>query len=179
MNKKLLAVLLWCMGIFAVIHLTNRFTHIEENLMAIARSTLEYIKEEEGYRNKAYKDSKGLLTIGVGHLIKPDEKHLINATLTDQEVEDLLRSDLRWCSAAVESSIGVSLPQASMDALYSLCFNIGETNFKRSTVVKKINQNDLKGAADAILMWNKPPELKKRRKRERDLFLSGIEGVNI
>jgi len=31
--------------------------------MAIAKSTLDFIIKEEGSRNKAYKDSKGLLTI--------------------------------------------------------------------------------------------------------------------
>jgi lysozyme len=172
--KKVVAVALWLLGIFAAIHLTERFTHIEENIMAIAKSTLAYITKEEGVRNKAYKDTKGLWTIGVGHLIKADEQHLINATLTDEQVEELLRSDLRWCSDAVESAVRVPLSQNQYDALYSLCFNIGETNFRKSTVVKRINENDLKGAADAILMWNKPAVLEKRRKRERELFLSGI-----
>lgn len=169
--KKVVAVLLWLLGSFAVIHLTERFTHIEENIMAIAKSTLAFITKEEGFKNKAYRDSKNLLTIGVGHLIKADEQHLINATLTDEQVEELLRSDLRWCSEAVESSVRVPLSQNQYDALYSLCFNIGETNFRKSTVVKKINENDLKGAADAILMWNKPAVLQKRRERERALFL--------
>jgi lysozyme len=172
--NKLAVIVLWLLGIFAVIHLTNRFTHIEENIMAITKSTLSYIAEEEGKRNKAYKDSKGLWTIGVGHLIKPDEQHLITATLTDEEVEELLRSDLKWCSEAVEGAVKVPLQQAQFDALYSLCFNIGGTAFKNSTVVKRLNANDYQGAADAILMWNKPPELVKRRKRERDLFLSAI-----
>jgi lysozyme len=171
MNKKFIALVLWCVGVFAAIHLTNQFTHIEENLMAIAESTLDFITKEEGLRNKAYKDSKGLWTIGVGHLIKSDEQHLINATLSDQEVKDLLKSDLKWCSEAVESSVKVPLNQAQFDALYSLCFNIGETNFKKSTVVRKLNENDIKGAADAILMWNKPAVLENRRKRERALFL--------
>jgi lysozyme len=171
MNKKLFAVLMWILGVFAIIHITNRYTHIEENIMAIAQSTLAFITKEEGARNKAYKDSKGLWTIGVGHLIKSSEQHLINATLTDEQVEELLRSDLKWCSEAVESSVKVPLTQNQFDALYSLCFNIGETNFRKSTVVKKINENDLKGAADAILMWNKPEVLVNRRKRERALFL--------
>ena len=179
MNKKLIAVLLWVFSIIAVIHVTNQYTHIEENLMAIAESTLDYIIEEEGYRNKAYKDTKGLWTIGVGHLIKSDEQHLLNATLTDEQVKDLLKIDLKWCSEAVESSIGVSLPQPSMDALYSLCFNIGGPAFKKSTVVKRINANDLKGAADAIEMWNKPAVLVSRRKREKALFLKGILGETI
>jgi lysozyme len=171
MKKKLIVVLLWMLGSFAAIHLTDRYTQIEENIMAIAQSTLDFITKEEGARNKAYKDSKGLWTIGVGHLIKSDEQHLINATLTDQQVKDLLKSDLKWCSEAVESSVKVPLTQPQFDALYSLCFNIGETNFRKSTVVKKINENDIKGAADAILMWNKPAVLINRRKRERDMFL--------
>jgi lysozyme len=171
MNKQLIAVVLWCIGVFAAIHLTNQFTHIEENIMAIAESTLSFITKEEGYRNKAYKDSKGLWTIGVGHLIKSDEPHLLNATLTDEQVKDLLKSDLKWCSEAVESSVKVPLTQAQFDALYSLCFNIGETAFRKSTVVRKLNENDIKGAADAILMWNKPAVLEKRRRRERELFL--------
>lgn len=174
MKKRIVVVLMWVAGIMAVIHSTNRYTHIEENIMAITKSTLKYIIEEEGKRNKAYKDTKGLWTIGVGHLIRPDEQHLIHATLTDEEVEDLLKRDLEWCSEAVESSVKVPLAQAQFDALYSLCFNIGGTAFKRSTVVKRLNSGDYEGAADAILMWNKPPELVKRRKRERELFLSAI-----
>ena len=172
--KKLIPVLLWLLGTFAVVHLTDRYTQIEENIMAIAESTLDFITKEEGFRNKAYKDSKGLLTIGVGHLIKANEKELITSTLTDAQVKELLKSDLKWCSEAVESSVKVPLKQGQFDALYSLCFNIGETNFRKSTVVKRINENDLKGAADAILMWNKPAVLQKRRERERAMFLADL-----
>ena len=172
--NRLVVIILWLVGIFAVIHLTNRFTHIEETIMAIAESTLDFITREEGAKNKAYKDTKGLWTIGVGHLIRPGEEHLITATLSDQEVKDLLKRDLEWCSNAVESSVKVPLAQAQFDALYSLCFNIGGTAFKNSTVVRKLNAGDYHGAADAILMWNKPAVLEKRRKRERDLFLSAI-----
>ena len=170
--KKIFVVLLWIIGIFAAVHFSDNYTQIEENIMAIANSTLDFITKEEGFRNKAYKDSKGLLTIGVGHLIKTDEEHLLNETLTDEQVKELLKSDLKWCSEAVESSVRVPLTQNQYDALYSLCFNIGETNFRKSTVVKRINENDLKGAADAILMWNKPAVLQKRRERERALFLN-------
>ena len=169
--KKTLVVLLWCLGIIAAFHFTNQYTQIEENLMAIAKSTLDFITKEEGSRNKAYQDSKGLWTIGVGHLIKEDEQYLLTATLTNDQVEDLLRKDLKWCSEAVETSVKAPLEQHQFDALYSLCFNIGGTNFAKSTVVKKINENDMQGAADAILNWNKPEVLINRRKRERALFL--------
>ena len=169
--NRLVALVLWLLGIFAVIHLTNRFTHIEENIMAIAESTLSFITQEEGKRNKAYKDSKGLDTIGVGHLIRPGEQHLLTATLSDQEVKDLLKSDLKWCSEAVEGAVKVPLNQNQFDALYSLCFNIGATAFRNSTVVRRLNAGDYQGAAEAILMWNKPSVLQKRRQREKELFL--------
>jgi lysozyme len=172
--NKLVPILLWILGSIAVIHFTNNYTHIEENIMAIAESTLDFITKEEGSRNKAYKDSKGLPTIGVGHLIKADEPHLLTATLSDQEVKDLLKSDLKWCSEAVESSIKVPLSQKQFDALYSLCFNIGETAFRKSTVVRRLNEGDYKGAADAIEMWNKPAVLINRRKREKALFLADL-----
>jgi lysozyme len=173
MNRSIVAVL-WVVGIFAAIHLTDKYTHIEENIMAIAKSTLSFITKEEGVRYRAYQDSKGLWTIGVGHLIKSNEPHLMKATLTQEDVDKLLESDLKWCDEAVASSVRVPLTQPQYDALYSLCFNIGETQFKKSTVVKRLNTGDYKGAADAILMWNKPAVLENRRKRERDLFLSTI-----
>ena len=172
--KKTLVVLMWCLGIIAAFHFTNRYTQIEENLMAIAKSTLDFITKEEGSRNKAYQDSKGLWTIGVGHLIKTDEEYLLTATLTDEQVEELLRKDLKWCSEAVETSVKVPLQQHQFDALYSLCFNIGADHFKQSEVVQHINQLDYAKAADAFLNWSKPPVLRPRREKERTLFLTAI-----
>lgn len=134
---------------------------------------LVFIKRLEGYSNTAYRDAKGLYTIGIGHLIKPSEKHLKTAFLTDKEVTQLFESDLSICKAAVEESIDVLLGEFQYDALYSLCFNIGADNFKRSLVVKRLNQNDIKGAANAILLWNKPANLEYRRRVERELFLAG------
>ena len=171
MKKALLALLL-VLDVF--ITWQPQIENLEEKIMAIAKSTLAFVTKEEGFKTKAYADSKGLMTIGVGHLIKPDEAHLKEATLSIDQVEELLQSDLKWCDEAVTQAIKVPLNQNQYDALYSLCFNIGATHFRESTVVKKINQGDLAGAADAILMWNKPPELEGRRKRERALFL-GLE----
>jgi lysozyme len=139
--------------------------------MGIAKSTLEFVIKEEGFRTRAYFDTKGLMTIGVGHLIKPDEEHLRTDTLTTEQVQELLRGDLQWCDEAITQAVNAPLTQNQYDALCSLCFNIGTTHFRESTVVRKINEGDLAGAADAFLMWNKPPELEGRRKRERALFL--------
>ena len=167
--KKIIVVV--CLFVLAMCTIKQFREETLRKIMAITESTLDTIIGFEGKKNKAYKDTRGLWTIGVGHLIKPDEQHLIETVLTDDEVHTLLKHDLSWCDEAIGSSVRVPLNQNQYDALYSLCFNIGGTNFAKSTVVKKINENDMQGAADAILNWNKPEVLVNRRKRERALFL--------
>jgi lysozyme len=89
-------------------------------------------------------------------------------------VEDLFKSDLKWCDEAVNESIRAPLNQHQYDALYSLCFNIGADNFKKSEVVRHINNLDYMAAGNAFLNWSKPEVLKPRRQKERELFLTSI-----
>jgi lysozyme len=88
-------------------------------------------------------------------------------------VERVLRKDLARYEQAVRDAVRKPLKPHQFDALLSLAFNIGTGGFKRSTVVKRLNAGDFRGAADAILMWNKPAILVPRRRRERELFLNG------
>jgi len=173
MNRRLFLAV-WLCTFILVLQNTPIMKNMENDIVAITKSTFDFITGFEGKRNKAYKDSKGLWTIGVGHLIKVNEQHLMHETLTDDQVEELFKSDLRWCDAAVNDSIRAPLNQHQYDALYSLCFNIGETNFKRSEVVHHINNLDYMKAADAFLNWSNPPVLKQRRQKERQLFLTEI-----
>ena len=68
---------------------------------------VEELIVDEGFRNSAYPDIKGLMTIGVGHLIRdPKGVHkagskgayknsrFYNKKLSDKEVRDLLREDV-------------------------------------------------------------------------------------
>lgn len=85
------------------------------------------------------------------------------------------------CLPILKRRVTVPLTQNMVDALISLIYNIGSTNFGRPTctLVKKLNQSDWCGAADQFLVWNKAnhgtitvPGLTTRRKLERTLFLS-------
>lgn len=138
----------------------------------------QHIMREEGVRNEPYNDSAGHCTVGVGHLIHhgnctaADHKKF---TLSDKEVEAVLARDLRRFERAVRRVFkGAKLKpnQAMFNACVSLAFNIGEGGFLGSTVAKRIKAGDKRGAADAFLMWDKPPELIPRRRRERAMFLS-------
>lgn len=97
------------------------------------------IKKGEGLEFTAYQDVGGLWTIGYGHLIKSDEDYLMNKTLTQKEVDDLLRNDLSVAVEAVNDSVTVPVSQNMFDSLVSFTFNLGGETFRESTLVDKVN----------------------------------------
>lgn len=126
----------------------------------------------EGKKLRAYKDSAGVWTIGVGHTTAAGAPTVIaGLTITDAECDQILARDLVQYEDAVNRAVTAKLNQNQFDALCSFCFNIGTGGFTRSTVVKCLNAGDAVGAADALLMWNKPPEIMGRRRSERAQFL--------
>ncbi|HXI86339.1 MAG TPA: lysozyme, partial [Parvularculaceae bacterium] len=77
-------------------------------------------------------------------------------------------------------TVRAPLNQNEHDALVSLIFNIGEENWRRSTVLRKINAGDKLAAAQGFEMWNKArvngelvtlDGLVRRRAAEKSLFL--------
>ena len=176
MNKVFILIALF--ALFSTTCYTEQInrTKLEMDLTKTANQVI-LLAKEEGFRNEAYRDSQGKLTIGIGHLIKKDEPHLKHKTLTDVEVLQLFRQDIKSCSAAVEETSPYQLTTYQYEALLSFCFNIGVDNFKKSTVIRNIRNHNFRGAADAMLLWNKPAILEARRYRERDLFLYGAKKV--
>lgn len=145
--------------------------------MRISENGISKLKGEEGERLTGYKDSRGIPTIGVGHTGVVDGKPVaVGMVISKDKSSELLRSDLKWTEEAITTNVKVPLTQNQYDALCSLIFNIGPTAFANSTVLKRLNAGDYKGAADAFLMWKKagndPERLLPRRQRERALFLS-------
>jgi lysozyme len=135
---------------------------------------IDFLIAREGFRNAAYKDSKGLWTIGVGHLIQPNENYLLTKTLTNNEVLQLLKKDITKYEKAVNDSILFPLSQNKFDALVSLAFNIGVEAFKTSTLSKRINSKlSPEEISSAFLMWNKPASVIGRRNLELNLYNTG------
>lgn len=138
------------------------------------------IKRYEGLALKAYLPTPNdKWTVGYGHT-KTAHRGMV---ITEDQAEDLLRSDLSWVEDCIRRLVKVPLTNNQYDAVGSLIFNIGEGNFSKSTVLKKLNLLDYRGAADAFLMWNKQRNkatgqlqvlngLTRRREEERKLFLS-------
>lgn len=94
------------------------------------------IKEFEGCKLYAYRDSGGTLTIGIGHTkgVKAGQ------AITMKQAETLLRGDLLPCEKYVDN-LGLKLTQGRFDALVDFCFNLGCANLYGSTLLKKIRTN--------------------------------------
>lgn len=89
----------------------------------------------EGYRQKAYRCPSGVLTIGYGHTKGVKE----GDTISYREAGDLLKADIEEVATAVEKC--GELTQGQFDALVSFVFNVGEGNFNKSTLKKKVLKN--------------------------------------
>ena len=141
--------------------------------------SLEKLKQWEGLRLTAYKDSVGVLTIGYGHTgadVKP------GMTITNARADELLRGDLRTAERAVDSSVTVPLSDNQFGALVSFVFNVGSGAFKGSTLLKKLNAGDYDAVPAELARWNKGtvggkkvviPGLVNRRAAEIGLWATG------
>ena len=148
--------------------------------MSYAAKLRELMAHEEGSVPYVYKDSRGLDTFGVGHLLRPGvDDYLRQYTRANPApqslVEKLLAEDTSTAAKAV-NALGVALSDAKRAALTSLAFNIGNGAFAGSSVARNVKAGNWQAAADAFLLWkragNDPDILLPRRQRERALFLS-------
>lgn len=124
---------------------------------------------------KAYIDPVGVLTIGWGHTNSVGRRFTRNTVWTQQECDDALAFDLADAEASVNKLVKVMLTQSEFDALVSFVYNLGAGNFRKSTLLRKINANDLRGAAIEFMKWNRAGGrvlrgLTRRRAAERKLF---------
>ena len=127
--------------------------------MRLSAEGARLLVKREGVRLKPYRDSAGNWTIGIGAIYDLDGRPVTRNTppITARQAVELFRRQSPVYAAAVEKAIGprAALPQASFDALVSLCFNIGRAAFAGSTVARRIRAGELRSAADAILWWDK------------------------
>ena len=83
--------------------------------------------------------------------------------------------DLKKFESAVNTAVVVPINQNQFDALVSLTYNIGIKAFKNSTLLKKLNVGDIRGAAAQFDVWINDggkvvQGLVNRRAVERKLF---------
>lgn len=135
--------------------------------MKMSEAGLKVLMLREGFRNKAYKDTKGIWTIGVGHTGPEVKEGLV---WTNKQVTDQLRIDVSLCEQVLDKTVVVLLGQNQVDALCSFIFNVGVNAFRRSTMLRFINKGMMKEAAIEFDRWHIPPEITSRRNSEKAQF---------
>ena len=139
--------------------------------MKISTEGLALIKKFEGCKLRAYQDSVGVWTIGVGHTKGVVEGDVI----TEEEADEYLRADVREAEECVSRAVTLPLTQGEFDACVSFVFNVGCGAFRGSTLLKRILDSDFDGARLEFARWNKAggqvlAGLTARRKAEAEMF---------
>jgi lysozyme len=149
--------------------------------MKLSAAGLELLKEFEGCRLRAYRDGGGVWTVGYGLTtaagiieVGPDTR------ITQAQADEFFLKALVKYERAVLRAIKKPLNQNEFDAMVSLCYNIGETGFAKSSVVRYFNEGNKPKAARSFALWCKDngkviPGLVRRREREMALFKKPVE----
>ena len=158
--------------------------------MQTSLKAVELIKHHEGVRFRPYRCPARLYTVGVGHVMYPEQGKLKieardgfalrpedNRQFTKDEVDGILRSDLARFERGVAQFCPVPLTQGMYDSLVSFSFNVGLGTLQRSTLRQKLLRGDKAGAAEEFLKYCLAggkilKGLQNRRIDERAMFLS-------
>lgn len=143
---------------------------------------VKLIAEFEGCELKPYLDTAGVPTIGIGMTYYPETGKRV--TLKDKPLESIAETYRQFKLMAKHYCMAVysvtrdDITQNQFNALVSLTYNIGDAGFRRSTVLKLVNE----GISDerlknAFLMWNKAggkinEGLIERRGLEYEMYIS-------
>jgi lysozyme len=127
----------------------------------------------EGCKLVAYRDSKGVLTIGYGHT-----SHVFEGqTCTQEEADTWLAQDIAVAEAAVNRLVGVKLTQGEFDACVDFAFNVGVGAFANSTLIHLLNEGKYADASNEFEKWDYAggvvvAGLLRRRLAEKQMFNS-------
>ncbi|EPS4685159.1 lysozyme [Salmonella enterica subsp. enterica] len=140
--------------------------------MKVSDNGRAFIRAHEGVKLAAYQDGGGVWTIGYGHTRGVKQGQVIN----HEQADEFLNNDLRQVESCISERVTVALNQNQFDALVSFVFNVGRQAFSDSTLLKKLNEDNYRAAADQFTRWVYDNDkfvqgLYNRRVAERDLFL--------
>ncbi|MDE1867087.1 MAG: lysozyme [Thaumarchaeota archaeon] len=133
---------------------------------------INVLVEREGCKLQAYKDTRGIWTIGMGHTAyagKPIPEE--GMTITYSEAKEIFNKDLSPVITVLNECPWSE--QYQFDACVSLVHNIGVSNWLGSTTRRMVMEKHYNSAAEAIKRWNRPEEIIPRRMGEYVEFKYG------
>src|ERR1039458_10324158 len=108
--------------------------------MEYSKSGLALTERFEGCKLQSYKDITGVWTIGYGHT-----KDVVpNMFITQGQADLFLVEDTKSAVNCVNQCVTIQLSQQEFNALVDFVFNLGCTDFHKSTLLKLLNRGDRK-----------------------------------
>jgi lysozyme len=91
------------------------------------------IKDHEGFREKLYLDSRGLATIGYGHLITDEDDFKPDEEYPKSQLLELFRKDLARAEKEADELIGhiKEFHIIARDCIIEMCFQLGKGGVKK------------------------------------------------
>jgi lysozyme len=112
------------------------------NKLSVSSMLSDLVKKFEGLRLKAYLDAANIWTIGYGLTRYPNGTKVKEGdSITNEQAETYFKQTLQNFAQDVEDSLKSKINNNQFAALVSFAYNIGITNFKKSTLLKLVNQN--------------------------------------
>ncbi|MGF6149021.1 Phage-related lysozyme (muraminidase) [Kingella potus] len=134
----------------------------------------------EGTRSRAYLDSAGIPTIGIGFIrytlgARAGQRVKMGDSMSEAEIRAEFLNQVQSYEAAVRQYVRAPLTQSQFNACVSLCYNIGTAAFAKSSAVRLLNEKRYQAACAAFALWNKAGGrvvrgLENRRKEEQKEF---------
>lgn len=156
--------------------ITIMTTHYQDELK-ISKDGLELIGNAEGCMRDPYHCPSDVLTVGIGSTQHAGLKIEPNKIYTDDEIAKRWLHDLKDTEQCILKNVNHDLPQPIHDATTSLVFNIGCGNFRKSTLLKRLNNKQYNLACNEFIKWKYAggrvlKGLEIRRKKEQQLCLT-------
>lgn len=123
-------------------------------------AAVKFMHQWESCRLTAYPDPGSAdgnpWTIGWGTTVIDGKPVTRGMRITQEQADDLFKQDLqRFEREVIRLTAGVELKQNQFDALVSLVYNIGPTNFANSTLRRMLLANDFAAAQLQFTRWNR------------------------
>lgn len=144
---------------------------------SLAAALVALVAGFEGLRTYAYRDPVGIPTICFGETrgVQMGDRATVEeckGMLKDRLLE--FESGMRFCLRSPDT-----IPDGAYIATLSFTYNVGVMAFCNSTLRRKLDAGDIRGACDELPKWVmargiKLPGLVKRRALERDVCLKGL-----
>jgi lysozyme len=125
----------------------------------------------DGFILSVYNDSRGLPTVGCGHLVTAADKLKVGDKIKQDAAEKLLKKDLADAEKAVADKVSVPLYQYEYDALVSIAFNAGRSGFIK--LGEFVNKGDYTKVPAFIEKFRTGGGNEGRRASEAALFKTG------